>query len=363
MTPFYFKRLKEIIDQGNQVVAVTIVGQQGFSPAHQGVKGLVMPSGQVELFGCPHEQNKLLSVFSELPGGDGKPQLVRKFMDGGQESWLDLFVEPLAGEPEILIFGGGHISQPLVKIAKMIGFKITVVDDRQVFAHEGRFPEADRVICLPFETALERLQVHSGTYIVIVTRGHRYDQACLRGVIEKPAAYIGMIGSRSKVRLVLEKMLSEGIDRRLVEAVHSPIGLKIGAETPEEIAVSIMGEIISVRRRKPVVSTIDKQVLAVLTDTDDGQKKALVTIIRRQGSAPRKAGAKMAVLEDGRCVGTVGGGCVEAELRSKAFQVMDAGVPCVCRVDLTNDNAMEEGMVCGGRVEAFVEPVLEGEAE
>lgn len=148
----------------------------------------------------------------------------------------------------LLIVGGGHIGKALAVIGDLCGFAVEVVDDRPEYANEERFPEARRVTCGRFDEVLADYPVDQSTYVVCVTRGHRHDEMSLRQVVRKPAAYIGMIGSRRRVGAVLQHLMEEGVPAEAVSHVHTPIGLDIGAETPEEIAVSIMAEIIQARR-------------------------------------------------------------------------------------------------------------------
>lgn len=161
---------------------------------------------------------------------------------------FQLLVEPQISEIQLLILGGGHIALPLASIAKILGYGVTVVDDRPSFANPGRFRTADRVICNSFEQALDEIEIGPQTYVVIVTRGHRFDKHCLKKVIYKPAGYIGMIGSRRRVRALFAELLEEGFPIERLKGIYSPIGLKIGAETPEEIALCILGEIIQVQK-------------------------------------------------------------------------------------------------------------------
>ncbi|MDD3653007.1 MAG: XdhC family protein [Desulfotomaculaceae bacterium] len=161
---------------------------------------------------------------------------------------LELLFEPGTQTPQILILGGGHIALPLVKMASILGYHTTVVDDRPSFANTTRFPEAERVICVVFEDFLKELKTDRNTFIVIVTRGHKHDLDCLREVINKPAAYRGMIGSKKKIKAIYTQLEAEGITAEQLKEVHAPIGLNIGAETPEEIALSILAEIVNVWR-------------------------------------------------------------------------------------------------------------------
>jgi xanthine dehydrogenase accessory factor len=148
----------------------------------------------------------------------------------------------------LVIAGGGHIGKALATMAALCGFRVTVIDDRPEYANEERFPEADEVVRGRFDEVLRDYPIDSSTYVVCVTRGHRQDQVSLGAVIGRGAAYVGMIGSKRRARTVLQNLRQEGADPEALAGVHTPIGLDIGAETPEEIAVAIMGEIIQVRR-------------------------------------------------------------------------------------------------------------------
>ncbi|MFZ5646749.1 MAG: XdhC family protein [Bacillota bacterium] len=161
---------------------------------------------------------------------------------------LELLAEPVALPEDLLILGGGHVAVPLARMAEIVGYRYKIVDDRPEFADRERFPGAEAVICQGFEKALAGLDIGPNTSVVIITRGHAHDRLCLREVLKKQAFYIGMIGSRRKVQGVLESLRDEGIEEERLRSVFSPIGLDIGAETPEEIALSIMSEIVAVRR-------------------------------------------------------------------------------------------------------------------
>jgi xanthine dehydrogenase accessory factor len=168
-----------------------------------------------------------------------------------EEEDRSLFIQPVAPQELLLVFGAGHISTYVVPLAKMVGFRVVVVDDREEFANRERFPAADEILCVPFGEAFQRMDEPHGAYIVIVTRGHMSDREVLRDALKLDAAYIGMIGSRRKRDLVYKRLQEEeGVSVELLKKVHSPIGLNIGAETPEEIAVSIVAELIMERARK-----------------------------------------------------------------------------------------------------------------
>ena len=149
----------------------------------------------------------------------------------------------------LVIAGGGHVGKALSTIAAMCGFRVTIVDDRPEYADPERFPEADEVVRGRFDEVLASCPIDASTYVVAVTRGHRHDEVSLRAVVGRGAAYVGMIGSKRRAKAVLQHLVEDGADPAAVAAIHTPIGLDIGAETPEEIAVAIMGEVIQVRRQ------------------------------------------------------------------------------------------------------------------
>jgi xanthine dehydrogenase accessory factor len=148
----------------------------------------------------------------------------------------------------LLIIGGGHIGKALATIGNLCGFSVEIVDDRPEYASAERFPEADRITCGRFDEVLDGYPIDTNTYVVCVTRGHKHDETSLRLVAASEAAYVGMIGSKRRVGAVLQHLIDDGVDPEAVGRVHTPIGLDIGAETPEEIAVAIMAEIIQARR-------------------------------------------------------------------------------------------------------------------
>ncbi|MDQ6700870.1 MAG: XdhC/CoxI family protein [Acidobacteriota bacterium] len=165
---------------------------------------------------------------------------------GGQ---LDVFVEPVIPNPRAFIFGAGHISKSLSKVAAMAGFSPSIVDNRDTFANRERFPEADEIFAEEYEDVFPKLNINENSYIIIVTRGHRDDMRVLRWAVNTPARYIAMIGSKRKVISVVKELEKEGISRQAMDRVYAPMGFEIGAVSPEEIAVSVAAEMIAVRRK------------------------------------------------------------------------------------------------------------------
>lgn len=200
------------------------------------------------------ELSRIAQESAKIGGKSCQPQLIsldsefKPCVSSVKKAAYQLLIEPPTTVVQLLILGAGHIALPLATMAKIVGYEVTVVDDRPSFANPARFSNADRIICNDFERALEGININPQTFVVIITRGHRYDKVCLRKVINQPAAYIGMIGSRKRVKALIAELEEEGVSNKLLQKLYSPIGLKIGAETPEEIAVSILSELIKVQR-------------------------------------------------------------------------------------------------------------------
>ncbi|HEY3174868.1 MAG TPA: XdhC family protein [Candidatus Polarisedimenticolia bacterium] len=159
-----------------------------------------------------------------------------------------LFLETVNAPPSLYLFGGGHVSLAVARVARAAGFRVVVVDDRPAFANPDRFPEADETLVLPMEEAFAHLPIDAGSYIVAVTRGHQHDEPVIEQAIRTPAAYIGMMGSKRKVAIMWERLKARGATDEALARVHAPIGLPIGADTPGEIAVSIVAQLVEARR-------------------------------------------------------------------------------------------------------------------
>ncbi len=162
---------------------------------------------------------------------------------GGPKLFLETWTPPAT----VFLFGAGHVSRPLCQLAKMAGFRVVVIDDREEFPTKARFPEADELIVHSFDADLNELPLGPNPYIVIITRGHLHDHQILRQVLKKPLGYLGMIGSRRKTEIIFKTLRREGFSDEEIKTIHAPIGLAINAQTPEEIAISIIAELIQVR--------------------------------------------------------------------------------------------------------------------
>lgn len=266
----------------------------------------------------------------------------------------------------LILLGGGHVSQPLSRYAADLEFDVVVVDDRPGFANAVRFPEAKRVVCDAFEHAIAELSITPYDFVCVITRGHRHDAACLRVLLAgSQPRYLGLIGSRRRTIELFKMLEEEGFDRAKIERIHTPIGIAIGAETPKEIAISILAELIQQRSSRSAERDATRLALAShepeLLNYLLSKKEpcALAVVVEKSGSTPVPTGAVMAVNALGGIVGTVGGGCGEHEIVKHALDVLRTGKARLIHLDMSNDVAEEEGMVCGGRMKVWIEPFLE----
>ena len=299
-------------------------------------------------------------ILDELNRGE-TPEL-NKTIEG--QTYTRVFLP----ENRLILLGGGHIAQPLCAMASMLDFAVTVVDDRITFANSERFPEASQVICNSFSRAISDLTIRATDYVCVITRGHRWDGECLRQILSGTLpTYLGMIGSKRRVEGLLNLLGEEGFSMEDLSRIHAPIGLKINAQTPAEIAVSICAEMVA-HRRKYVRK--DQRICLDQTNTDYGMlhflaestlPKACALVLSSTGSTPVKPGAMMAIDYLGNGYGTVGGGCSEAAIMGKARKIMGSGSSCIVEIDMTNEVAESEGMVCGGTMRVLVEDVVESE--
>ena len=319
---------------------------------------LALPEGDIwseTVLAGEHAGEKRLSCGGGA-GEEGEQKV--KFLHD-TDAQTRIYRERIGRTPKMIICGAGHVSIPIIRMGKMLGFTVTVIEDRPKFADHARASGADQVLCEPFADGLSKIRGDSDSWFIIVTRGHRYDTECLEAILQKPYAYVGMMGSRRRVAIVKDQLEAKGVCREVLDGVHTPIGLKIGAETPEEIAVSVMAEIIQVKNAGSAKGGYSPELLDAVLDPDDSREKVLATIISRKGSAPRSVGTKMLIRADGTTVDTIGGGCIESEVIQKALLMMRAENEGfrLCTVDMTADAAEDEGMVCGGVVEVMLEKV------
>lgn len=257
-----FEEIVELRSRGERAALATIISRRGSTPRRDAAKMLIYDDGRTSGTiggGCTEAE---VCTAARLVIQTGKPKLLSFDLtdDDAEESGLicggtmEVYVEPVLPDPTLFIFGAGHIGQRLAETARTLGFKIAVIDDRTKYANLERFPMADAIYSGPWEELLPQLPVTESSFLVIATRGHNFDLQCLRYAVGTPAGYIGLLGSRRKTKLLLSSLEQEGIDPANFERVYAPIGLEIGSETPEEIAVSIAAELIAVRKQVDVKS-------------------------------------------------------------------------------------------------------------
>ncbi len=254
-----YEELVRLRRAGRKCALATIVDAQGSIPSYESAKLLVRDDGSIAgtVGGGCVEAQVVESARQVMETGRPRRLSFNLGQDASFENGLicggelELFIEPVFPQPRAFIFGAGHISKSLSKLASIAGFATVVVDDRQAFATSERFPDAEQVLTGAYETVFPALGINEGSFIVIVTRGHRDDMQVLRLALATPARYIAMIGSKRKVIALARQLESEGVPEEAFERVHAPMGLEIGAVTPEEIAVSVVAEMIAVRRDAP----------------------------------------------------------------------------------------------------------------
>jgi len=241
---------------GQKCALATIVQVNGSIPSYESAKLLVREDGsmigtigggcvEAEVWNAAREvmQEERARQMNFSLGQDAAYD--NGLICGGQ---LSVFVEPVVPQPRAFIFGAGHISKSISKVATLAGFATVIVDNREAFANRERFPEADQVFAEEYEEVFPKLTIRDTSYLIIVTRGHRDDMRVMRWAVETNAKYIAMIGSKRKVIGVVKELEKEGIPRAAFERTFAPMGLEIGAITPEEIAVSVVAEMITIRR-------------------------------------------------------------------------------------------------------------------
>ncbi len=251
-----YEEITKLRKAGRKGALATIIQVQGSIPSYESSKILVRDDGSIvgtvgggcveaEVWSAAQEvmrEEKPRRLHFNL---NQHPEYDEGLVCGGS---LDIFVEPVLATPTLYLFGGGHVSLSVAKVASIAGFEIVVVDDREAFASKERFPEAVETHAGPWEGIFARLQFNEFSYVVIATRGHKGDLACLRWAMTTRARFIGMVGSRRKLIEFFKVLEKEGVSSEQLERVHSPVGLDIGALTPQEIAVSVVAEMIAVRR-------------------------------------------------------------------------------------------------------------------
>ena len=266
-----YEEIVQLRREGRRGALATIINVQGSIPSFETAKMLVRDDGTIAGTiggGCVEaevwqaakevmEQEKPRSLTFNL---NNNPKYDSGLVCGGT---LEVYIEPVLPVATLYIFGAGHVALSLYKVARMAGFDVIVVDDREAYANRERFPEAKDVYADDFDRVLNQLSPNESSYLVITTRGHRDDMRVLRWAVETSARYIGMIGSQRKVIAIYKELEREGISREKLERIYAPMGIDIGAITPEEIAVSVAAELIAIRRNSAAVLPHMRSVKAI----------------------------------------------------------------------------------------------------
>lgn len=267
---------------------------------------------------------------------------------------INIFVEKLAHKPELIICGAGHVSLYVAKLASMMDFDVTVIDDRVLFANKERFPEAKNILCCDFKEALQNVNYGSNCYFVIVTRGHLKDKECLEEILHHNYAYVGMIGSHRKIGIVMDYLKSQDVSQDKLDSVHAPIGLNIGAHTPNEIALCIVAQVVDEKNKLSIGDYVGDKVINSIINNDTYVE---ATVIDSSGSTPRGKGAKLLVLPDKSFVGTVGGGEAEMSAITECRKLIGTNDAKIIEFNMNNANAANQGMVCGGKIKVLINPI------
>lgn len=255
--------MREVLEAGlraesddEPAALVTVIATEGSTPQKAGAKMLVYPDGRIVGTiggGCVEAEmirrarqavearRSQLASYDLTPDQAGEDGLVC----GGR---MQVFIEPIEGTPTLVLFGAGHVAQPLARFAKDVGFRVEVVDDRVKFANPERFPGADRIVVEGFAEAAAALTLTRSSYAVVVTRGHKGDADALQAVLGRGLRFVGLLGSRPKAVHVISELERRGVAPELLQEIQVPLGVEIGAQSPEEIAVSIVAQLIAVRR-------------------------------------------------------------------------------------------------------------------
>jgi len=253
-----FAALTAALERGEAAALVTIVATHGSTPQRVGAKMLVFSDGRTvgTIGGGCYENDAFWKAREAI--GSRTPQLVKYELsdDFAQETGLicggqmDVYIEPIEPSPELYVVGAGHVGFHLARLANDAGFRVHVIDDREKFANRDRFPTAVEVVVDDISAWVAQTSLPAHAYAVIVTRGHTNDLEALRALAPRDLRYLGLIGSRAKVARIYDQLAADGMPAAQLERVHAPIGLDIGAVTPQEIAVSILAELIAVKHGK-----------------------------------------------------------------------------------------------------------------
>ena len=277
---------------------------------------------------------------------------------GGRE----VYCEVLEELPELVVCGAGHVGAACIQAASNLDMHITCIEDREQFAEVARDMGAHEVLVGDYGSMLDSIRGGDNYYFLAMSRAHAFDEVCLEKILAKKSAYVGMLGSSGKIRKIRSDLEEKGVPREVFDKVHTPVGLNISANTPQEIAIAVMAEIISIKNTGKVISSAfdHEQLDAIAADPGDPM---LLTVIRKHMASPRDPGTKMIVTSDGEKWGTVGGGAAEHQaLRIAREHIADpAFITEIIRVG--DADKSDDGMVCGGVIDVLFERILRDETD
>ncbi|MGW8181295.1 MAG: XdhC family protein [bacterium] len=267
-----YREIVKLREQGRQGALATIIKHIGSTPRKDNAKMLIREDGStLGSVGGGCVEAEIWSKSKEVIHS-GRASLVSYTMtDEDAENdglvcggTVEIFIEPILSDPQLIIMGAGHLGQAIARLAGPLGFTVTVLDDRDSYASSARFPEADQLIVDSFEQGLDQLSIRKNSFILVVTRGHSHDQIATEKAIQTAARYVGLVGSRRKIKIIVEQLLQKGLPPESFRRLYAPIGLDIGSETPDEIAISVMAELIALRKERHQRSEKQKFVLSLV---------------------------------------------------------------------------------------------------
>lgn len=260
-----------------------------------------------------------------------------------------IFVESLNPKIQLIVCGGGHVSLALSKLSDFMGFELTILEDRAEFGNYQKFPNAKNIIVDSFDNIFKNNSFDKNACFVIATRGHICDALCLENVMNLEYCYAGMIGSKRKIAKTKDLMLSKGFSEEAFDNIKTPIGIPIGGQTPEEISISIMAEIIQTLNQNP--RSYFSEIIKNSISSED-EKMILAKIIYKSGSSPRGIGSQMIIKKDGSTIDTIGGGLIEFSAIKEAVNILNTNpYPLRKHYVLNTEEAASLGMWCGGNLD------------
>ena len=251
-----YEEIVKLRRQGQRAAVATIVRRLGSTPRKDNAKMLIREDGSSvgSVGGGCTEAEVWRESKRVIETAQAKLMKFELTQEDAEEDGLicggtvEVFVEPILPDPKVILMGAGHLGQSIAAAAHRVGFKVSVLDDRAAFANRERFPDADEIVAASFDTSLDRVSATDDSFILIVTRGHNHDQLALSKALATGARYVGLVGSRRKIQIIVRNLMEQGLPPQAFANLYAPIGIEIGSETPEEIAISVVAELLAIRK-------------------------------------------------------------------------------------------------------------------